>query len=561
MASSSARLNHSQTTPSNSFSRSIPPGTDSKLSSVQPCTERAQIAQVSLTSHDMKRPPVVQHAYQNIAILTADEFKSQTQSKKIEKGVAGARASVGRLDPLELKSVFLLESSRFGLVTNRLLQHLQSYFAHYVNSSQAAMVRCNSEAQRDQVRTQLVHLIIDYDSMLLEYSRAFGYKHLVSIVDVDRDKSLMRAAANVFFNAPLADTRTKIKTLPEKKTGVRTLKVVGAVGINAEPETYFFVNRSSRRGKSLGKGSFGVTKVALPADHKGQPLRHISSNELANKKHRLMDIMDVVGVYKETMIMKQCLGHENLMNYRAVVCYPSFKHTQYKTVSANVRASLPLQIGMIMPKGNPLRIIDHVKLSRQGVNKLHQQNLLQLHFYRQICSGLGALHKKNIVHNDLKHPNVLVMPKKQVRIIDFGLAFSTSGTLKQNLIARRQLGGTFFPPEIGIFRGQSDRHLQHLAEPHKIDVWALGQMLLHDFFPALENQSKLSGVLAGYYDLDHSNALVRHAEFIQSQMKPYMCSGFGVANVVYGCLDPKPANRWSVEQVKQAIRSILVYSK
>lgn len=503
---------------------------------------------------------VPQYAFQNIAIVTPDELQSQTQSNKNEKGVTGGPSSVGRLDPLEVKSVFLLESSRFGLVTDRLLKHLQSYFAHYVKSSQAAMARCNLEEQRDQVRTQLVQLIIDYDAMLVEYSRAFGYQHAVTIESVDRDKSLMHSAANLFFNAPLADTRTAIKTLPEKKSGVRTLQVIGAAGKEAESETYFFVNRNTRKKKSLGKGSFGVTKVALPADEKGRPLRHIASNELANKKHRLMHIMDVVGVFKETAIMKQCLGHENLMSYRAVVCYPSFKHTQFKSVSANVRASLPLQIGMIMPKGNPLRIIDHVKLSRRGVKKLHQQNLLQLHFYRQICNGLGTLHKKNIVHNDLKHSNVLVMPKKQVRIIDFGLAFSTRRTLKQNLIARRQLGGTFFPPEIGVFRGQSDHHLEHLAAPHKIDVWALGQMLLHDFFPALENQSKLSNVLAGYYDLDHSLALVRHAQFIQSQMQPYMNTAFGVADVVYGCLDPDPTRRWSIEQVEQAIRSILAYS-
>src|SRR5262249_8914889 len=40
----------------------------------------------------------------------------------------------------------------------------------------------------------------------------------------------------------------------------------------------------------------------------------------------------------------------------------------------------------------------------------------------QICAGLSAAHEKSIVHRDIKSDNMMVTPKGQVKIMDFGLA-------------------------------------------------------------------------------------------------------------------------------------------
>jgi serine/threonine protein kinase len=44
-------------------------------------------------------------------------------------------------------------------------------------------------------------------------------------------------------------------------------------------------------------------------------------------------------------------------------------------------------------------------------------------FMRQICSAIGYMHDKDIVHLDLKPENILCKSKRshQIKIIDFGL--------------------------------------------------------------------------------------------------------------------------------------------
>lgn len=92
-------------------------------------------------------------------------------------------------------------------------------------------------------------------------------------------------------------------------------------------------------------------------------------------------------------------------------------------------------------------------------------------FIEQIASGLSYLHKREIIHQDMKPDNVLINSDGQYLIIDFGISTKTRNTLRKSVNGTGNIGGgTTWYMSAESF-GTESPHI------YARDIWAFGATL------------------------------------------------------------------------------------
>lgn len=142
---------------------------------------------------------------------------------------------------------------------------------------------------------------------------------------------------------------------------------------------------------------------------------------------------------------------------------------------------------------------------------------------KQVAIGLDDVHKKGIVHRDIKSQNIMITPHNAAKIIDFGIA---KGPGQATLTASSHFAGTLYyaPPE---------QILEAHGVNNRADIYALGVVIYEMLMAALPVKAREFGtvasrIISGKLDpitgvSDPVAALVTHMMALKPEQRPASC--------------------------------------
>ena len=189
--------------------------------------------------------------------------------------------------------------------------------------------------------------------------------------------------------------------------------------------------------KLLGEGAFGKAYLAK-SDKENQKyvIKQVIMEDMTDQEKR--------ETFNEAVILKK-LDHPNIIKFKEVFL-------QRKPKEA-------LNIVTEFADGGDLA----EKIKEQNNKPLSESQILD--YITQICLALQHIHKKKIIHRDLKSNNVFLMKSGIIKLGDFGIAKGLKSTWEK---ARTLVGTPYYlAPEI----------IENQPYDSKCDIWALGILL------------------------------------------------------------------------------------
>ncbi|KAL8774050.1 MAG: hypothetical protein Q9209_001158 [Squamulea sp. 1 TL-2023] len=254
-------------------------------------------------------------------------------------------------------------------------------------------------------------------------------------------------------------------------------------------------------GKTLGEGEFGKVKLGWKKDGSVQvAVKLIRREALGGNPSRLPKI------YREINILRE-LSHPNIVRLHEMTETDKY-------------------IGIVLEYASGGELFDYILLHRYLKDNAARK------LFAQLISGVGYLHKKGIVHRDLKLENLLLDRNKNIIITDFGFAntFNPQDQLDEEI--EYNLTNREFVKRKGLEHVQSNGNRRgdlmqtscgspcyaapelvvtdSLYTGRKVDVWSCGVILVlpivHAVFKPSTDRTTQYAMLAGYLPFDDDPA-------------------------------------------------------
>ncbi|XP_037842584.2 serine/threonine-protein kinase Nek3 isoform X4 [Chlorocebus sabaeus] len=185
--------------------------------------------------------------------------------------------------------------------------------------------------------------------------------------------------------------------------------------------------------RMIGEGSFGRALL----------VRHESSNQMF--------------AMKEIRLPKSFSNTQN--SRKEAVLLAKMKHPNIVAFKESFEAEGHFYIVMEYCDGGDL-----MQKIKQQKGKLFPEDMI-LNWFTQMCLGVNHIHKKRVLHRDIKSKNIFLTQNGKVKLGDFGSARLLSN---QMAFACTYVGTPYYvPPEIW----------ENLPYNNKSDIWSLGCIL------------------------------------------------------------------------------------
>ncbi|KAJ2379988.1 Protein kinase [Coemansia sp. RSA 2559] len=226
--------------------------------------------------------------------------------------------------------------------------------------------------------------------------------------------------------------------------------------------------------KKIGQGASGNVYKARSINN-GE-LVAIKQMDLAKQPRKEL-------LVNEILVMKES-QHPNIVNY----------------IESFLLNSSDLWVVMEYMEGGALTdIIDNNKLTEGQIATV----------CREVCQGLSHLHKRGIIHRDIKSDNVLLGEDGQVKITDFGFC----AKLSEQRSKRATMVGTpyWMAPEV----------VKQKPYGPKVDVWSLGIMVIEmiESEPPYLDEEPLKAL---YLIATNGTPALKHPETLSRELKGFL---------------------------------------